>query len=237
MADDPSLNSASEGQPSRRTPVQKGSCRICYEEEDIDGLIVPCECKGSALYIHRACLDQWREVNQGNEKFRKCDVCKFDFLFEAPPRTPDSAIKEKRVTILNALDITIFVIVFIAIFVCIIVIVAALDKKHELRIGGGISFYAFVALLVMGFFIWVISYFVHRENSLVDLTHNGFMAVRWIPIAPIVALPALASIVGLLHSTRAVITHGSRWIRHRRTQVHGGAITDVLRIRDLKQER
>jgi hypothetical protein len=54
-------------------------CRVCWgSDEGGNPLIQPCQCKGSLAYIHRRCLQQWRQVCRENGRRRKaalCDIC------------------------------------------------------------------------------------------------------------------------------------------------------------------
>ncbi|CAI5481089.1 unnamed protein product [Closterium sp. Yama58-4] len=52
-------------------------CRICLESDGRD-LIAPCRCKGSARFVHRHCLDQWRATKEGFA-FCHCSTCKARF--------------------------------------------------------------------------------------------------------------------------------------------------------------
>jgi len=53
---------------------------VCFEpDEDKSYLISPCDCRGTALYIHAHCLDQWQEsALQSNapERATLCPICK-----------------------------------------------------------------------------------------------------------------------------------------------------------------
>ena len=51
-------------------------CRICLED-DIEGrLISPCECSGSAEFIHKECLDEWRSrFSPTHRNFTTCREC------------------------------------------------------------------------------------------------------------------------------------------------------------------
>ena len=66
-------------------------CRICFESDvsDNNQLIVPRKCNGSSRYIHRKCLDTWRETNISTDAFYKCrechDIYTIEFIF--PPET------------------------------------------------------------------------------------------------------------------------------------------------------
>ena len=58
--------------PSVSTDEDPPCCRICFEEGDADNqLIIPCDCKGSMMYIHESCLFEWR----AREKADKCNTC------------------------------------------------------------------------------------------------------------------------------------------------------------------
>ena len=50
-------------------------CRICYEDDSKEPLIVPCSCSGSMKYIHTSCLQKWFMHTQNT----MCNVCKQPF--------------------------------------------------------------------------------------------------------------------------------------------------------------
>ena len=52
-------------------------CRICFENyETVDNeLIYPCYCSGTSKYVHRECLEKWREANVDNDAYRRCREC------------------------------------------------------------------------------------------------------------------------------------------------------------------
>jgi len=52
---------------------EKYTCRICLEEDNLDNLIYPCKCNGNSKYIHRYCVNKWRETSKENNI--KCDIC------------------------------------------------------------------------------------------------------------------------------------------------------------------
>lgn len=56
-------------------------CRICQEEGDTSDLIVPCACKGSCKYVHRKCLDTWRETDT-DESLTRCPNCHTEYQFD-----------------------------------------------------------------------------------------------------------------------------------------------------------
>jgi len=50
-------------------------CRICLEDDTPMNLLSPCRCRGTASYIHRACLDQYIQYYPD----RICRVCRHPF--------------------------------------------------------------------------------------------------------------------------------------------------------------
>ena len=57
-------------------------CRICLDTDNTDSLITPCLCSGSAAFVHRTCLDNWRSENIRGIGFKYCDICKFEYVIE-----------------------------------------------------------------------------------------------------------------------------------------------------------
>jgi hypothetical protein len=56
-------------------------CRICLDEGDALSLLTPCQCRGTASYIHRTCLDDYIRYYPD----RVCRVCLHGFLdYESP---------------------------------------------------------------------------------------------------------------------------------------------------------
>ncbi len=51
-------------------------CRVCFEAGG--HLIKPCKCSGYSKYIHRECLDNWRNSHIGNSYY-ECEVCKYRY--------------------------------------------------------------------------------------------------------------------------------------------------------------
>lgn len=70
------------------------ACRICLECECDDGdeLLAPCLCRGTAKYVHRQCLDQWRISGFDPKTVTHCGTCKAQFKLQ----NPDSAIGAER---------------------------------------------------------------------------------------------------------------------------------------------
>lgn len=54
-------------------------CRICLSTDEPGLLIAPCSCRGSAKWVHRTCLDEWRAQERVPHAFTTCPTCKFDY--------------------------------------------------------------------------------------------------------------------------------------------------------------
>lgn len=52
-------------------------CRFCLEENGTD-LIAPCLCKGTNKWVHRSCVDKWRQESE--VAFHECPTCKFKYI-------------------------------------------------------------------------------------------------------------------------------------------------------------
>ena len=52
-------------------------CRICFESQETDDneLIHPCRCSGTSKYVHRDCINRWRNENTNNSRFTRCNEC------------------------------------------------------------------------------------------------------------------------------------------------------------------
>ena len=52
-------------------------CRICLSDDDESDLISPCSCKGTSLYVHYGCLQEWRWCGSVNKSscYNRCGSC------------------------------------------------------------------------------------------------------------------------------------------------------------------
>ena len=76
------------------TDDQLKQCRICLDTDHPDDIISPCLCNGSAAYVHRKCLNNWRSENANGRGFKYCNVCQFEYVIE--PVTYDPVGDRKR---------------------------------------------------------------------------------------------------------------------------------------------
>ena len=51
------------------------ACRICLEEDSINNMIHPCKCTGSSKYVHKGCLNEWRNITSNRDNQYKCEIC------------------------------------------------------------------------------------------------------------------------------------------------------------------
>lgn len=56
------------------------ACRICLSSDKIDEFISPCLCIGGSKYVHRSCLNNWRNAHIG-DSYYKCEVCKYTYTY------------------------------------------------------------------------------------------------------------------------------------------------------------
>jgi len=61
-------------------PSDDDQCRLCLEEGN-EELIAPCDCRGSARWVHRSCLNQWRYLGQNTNPtaMSHCPTCKYEY--------------------------------------------------------------------------------------------------------------------------------------------------------------
>ena len=71
------------------TPGATGdaSCRICLDGPGRQGLIAPCLCSGSMMWVHRSCILRWQLVTLrgSNNDYTRCETCKGPYNIPGPP--------------------------------------------------------------------------------------------------------------------------------------------------------
>ena len=55
--------------------VEERTCRLCWGDEDDGPLVQPCACRGSAKWIHKHCLEQWRRTSPREDAAYRCGQC------------------------------------------------------------------------------------------------------------------------------------------------------------------
>jgi hypothetical protein len=60
-------------------PLNRHTCRICLDDDLADNMIYPCKCKGTAKYVHKHCLNEWRTTTTNRENFYRCEMCHYRY--------------------------------------------------------------------------------------------------------------------------------------------------------------
>ena len=55
--------------------VEEKTCWVCFGDEDDGPLVQPCACSGSAQWIHKHCLEQWRRTGPREDAAYRCGLC------------------------------------------------------------------------------------------------------------------------------------------------------------------
>ena len=74
-------------------------CRICFDIETIDDpFIAPCSCKGTSKYVHKSCLNSWRNFNRDSIAWRQCMECgtEYTLYHKYPMETENLFIDTKN---------------------------------------------------------------------------------------------------------------------------------------------
>lgn len=66
--------------PSVSSDVNRPICRICLESDSVSHLLSPCDCKGTAQYVHRHCLKRWLKSRRSHRRL-KCEICGTFYIF------------------------------------------------------------------------------------------------------------------------------------------------------------
>ena len=71
MVDDEQMGDVVEAEEKR--------CRLCFGGEDDGQLVQPCACRGSAQWVHRRCLEQWRRTSPKEDAAYRCGQCRDEY--------------------------------------------------------------------------------------------------------------------------------------------------------------
>ena len=55
------------------------ACRLCRGGEDDGPLVLSCACRGSAKWIHKACLEEWQRTGSREDTADRCGQCKDEY--------------------------------------------------------------------------------------------------------------------------------------------------------------
>ena len=86
------------------------TCRICLDDEcKREDVIAPCSCSGSAKWVHRACLDQWRSTRE-DKAFSKCTECLKEYELYCPDRDDNKFLRRLRFTMYICRDLSLLLV-------------------------------------------------------------------------------------------------------------------------------
>lgn len=138
----------------RYSIIEEPSCRIFLEEDDESNFIIPCNCSGTMKYVHKNCLNQWRNSVDYNpirsidkERYTTCGTCKEEYNYY----DGYGAYSQCRLICLGIFDIVVVTIVL-----------------HLLYISCGWAIYG------MG----VKDFFIPNGNKYLNIYINGIIAVQ-----------------------------------------------------------
>ena len=149
----------------------KKECRICYddEEENASQFISPCACDGSRKYVHRECIEQWREIKHGLIDYMQCQECRQ--FYNIDKKYPLEHLTFNSSLSINSIDYAI-IFSFNIIFVLFSPILSIMDKSYRIptamSIGDSSSFILFLKdndfethCYYYSFIIFISSIFAH----------------------------------------------------------------------------
>tara|TARA_Y100001970_G_scaffold76249_1_gene96756 strand:- start:2572 stop:3387 length:816 start_codon:yes stop_codon:yes gene_type:complete len=107
--------------------MEERECRICFESDNQEDLISPCLCDGTSKWVHRQCLNEWRETNIDKPANTNCMECKYKYRFkylfpEEKKLLKNSCIYKNKITYLIFLCFSLFPVSYLFF---------ALDKQND----------------------------------------------------------------------------------------------------------
>ena len=240
---DSSVNSRSEGRPIRPvaevkgenkeepviepTPEDEKICRICMDNE-VNGMIAPCRCNGSAKYVHRECLDRWRNEHPDGPSFKRCGTCNFEYILDQPnANTPEGRSKERRYKAYVIFDIIIFVVIFIIVLICLILLLYYVDRGSAFKKTGNVITYVMCAIGVMAVILWLIG--MSANGNIPQVYTNMLVLTSWIPFGGLISVICC----GIIYSFKCIHTYGNRKMRNRREQIYERSDSEMAIVRDF----
>jgi len=140
------------------TAEEEKCCRYCFEGENVSKLISPCDCKGSAAYIHKQCVTRWMIHSES----KTCELCQVEF--RCKPSRWETFKKSMQRTKHEAICYSIIFAVFMLPVILFKSIADALRHTHVLtyeqadRLLTGGLFGTYLLLIVFGILfvaIWI----------------------------------------------------------------------------------
>ena len=65
--------------------LDDAECRICFETHSTleNPLMSPCMCRGTSKWVHKECIQRWRNANPDTPNFLKCNTCGQEYQFKS----------------------------------------------------------------------------------------------------------------------------------------------------------
>jgi hypothetical protein len=57
-------------------------CRYCLDFGNQADIIMPCNCIGTSMWVHRECLNKWRSSTHIGDRFDRCEICLANYEYE-----------------------------------------------------------------------------------------------------------------------------------------------------------
>ena len=64
--------------------MDEAECRICYDTYSTmeDPLMSPCLCDGTSKWVHKSCIEHWRETNRETSAYTHCRECNYEYCIK-----------------------------------------------------------------------------------------------------------------------------------------------------------
>ena len=60
---------------AREEVDEEKTCRLCWGDEEDGPLVQPCACRGTAKWVHKHCLEEWRRTGERFDAAYRCGQC------------------------------------------------------------------------------------------------------------------------------------------------------------------
>ena len=65
-----------------RSVLSSPICRICHGSATVEQLLLPCECRGAMVHVHRSCIERWLNASNSDS----CEICRFPYRIDTVHR-------------------------------------------------------------------------------------------------------------------------------------------------------
>jgi hypothetical protein len=209
-------------------------CRICLEESNSDeAYISPCRCNGSAKYVHRQCLDNWRSQRPDEDNFIRCNECRFNYVIQvAPQDKKDKILRKRRYHIAVAHDTIKIILLILTILVVLAILIYIVDirlHKIDKLMRPSLGFLRY--LIAASLFIFVI---IGLIGLVALLVVSGFSLSGWALFGGSNTILIVAAIIGGIACVYGSWEFISNNIKHRRRTIWLRQEAEIRIVKDFK---